>query len=206
MKPKIIPVEAQAVLAEVIRKIGVPGASGAELQAALYEELKHYGVHASCKVCGQTTATYRRPLGESQAATLCAWYANWPDMNYHRLIELYRKCPKLPTIQGGDFAKLRWWGFIREHPVDKFKEDKKHSGTWKITQDGVDWVNRKIKVPPAVYTYNNHVLGDDADQSKWVTVTDCIGRKFSYLALIDPDKWEDIRLPVPEKKKKAVAV
>lgn len=207
-KIKSIPVKAQEKLRAVFENIGKPEGDANVLQVQLIAALMRPGVHNSCKVCGQVTATYRRTLSEGMAATLCAWWAYFKDLEFHKLTQLYSAGWK-QTAQGGDFAKLRWWGFIKEMPVDKQTEDKKNSGKWKLTQNGLDWINGETKTPPAMYAYDDIKLGYDEDQegTEWITVTDCIGRRFSYRALLDPHTWDQIYLPKPakESKKKVLA-
>jgi hypothetical protein len=65
------------------------------------------------------------------------------------------------TSSIGDFAKLRYWGFIER---DKTKK------RWKITEKGKNFIQGQISVPKTVFIQNGVKLGEDTENQ--VTIYD----------------------------------
>jgi hypothetical protein len=80
----------------------------------------------------------------------------------------------------GDFAKLRYWGFIEM--LDERREDgSSNNGHWKMLGRGIEFVRGQISVPSHVYLYDGHALGFDGDQ---ITIRDALKNKFDYDSLM----------------------
>jgi hypothetical protein len=81
-----------------------------------------------------------------------------------------------PTTRGGDWSKLIFWGFIEPKPV-KREDGSDRAGWWRITDHGIAFVSGAIRVPAAVFLYNQVFYGFD---SKTVSVQEALGKKFRY--------------------------
>jgi hypothetical protein len=82
-------------------------------------------------------------------------------------------------VRSNQLPTLRWWGLVERHGNDD--PTQKHSGLWRATPKGVEFVRARIVVPKKVYTYNAEPLefGDEM-----VGIKDCID-KFSYAEVME---------------------
>jgi len=109
----------------------------------------------TCPCCGQLVKVYRRKLNSPMARFLI-----WLVLEVER-----RGAPvpvgEFPMIQnrrgGGDFAKLRYWGLIREVPNDD--DTKRTSGIWEPLPAGHRFVHRQIQVSERALVYDGQVIG-----------------------------------------------
>ena len=88
----------------------------------------------------------------------------------------------MALAQCGDFARFRHYGFVRQKTNDD--EDKKDSGLWKPTQDGMSFLLGETAIhthmlcrPPSLY------IIDTSTPKRFVR--DFVGKKFSYAELIN---------------------
>jgi hypothetical protein len=58
---------------------------------------------------------------------------------------------------------------------------KRHLGLWRPTEQGCDFVDRKISVPKKLFFYANQVVGASQDR---IYITDALGSKFDYEELM----------------------
>lgn len=150
-----------------------------QLRERAFVNLCNIAGHDRCDVCRGPTTTYERKLHAAMVATLVAWWGSWGDYAWHSLNDLYKLKPNLTTVRGGDFAKLAYWGFIQERP--KTDENKKNTGIYRITEDGVAFVLGKTSFSRSAYVYNDHVL---AWSEELVKVHAAIGDAFDYNELM----------------------
>lgn len=133
-----------------------------------------------CPTCNRFAKRYKRRLGAQQVVWLM-----WLVRAFERTGEWVCVQDTAPWarhpggIVGGDYGKLVHWGLITPRLNDD--PTKKSSGYWKPTQQGIDFVLRRVKVPSHVYLYNNCVNG-------WgdglLTIDECLGVKFDYAELM----------------------
>lgn len=130
-----------------------------------------------CPCCGQRCVYYRRPLNSGMAATL-VWlvktFRNFPDWIHVQAI-----APR-HVIRSNEIGKLVHWGLVLLKPNDD-DDSKRTSGHWKPTEKGIDFVDRRIRVPKYVFLYDNIVQGFS---DKLITIDDALGDKFNYAALM----------------------
>lgn len=81
------------------------------------------------------------------------------------------------AARGGDWAKMKYWGLI-EAKQDIRDDGSPRVGYWKITTLGKQFVDKQVKVPSHVYTYNSESLPRTVETM--VTIDDALGTKFSY--------------------------
>lgn len=132
---------------------------------------------AECPCCKQLVKRYVRPMYSRQVLALINLYKlakQKPD--YYHMTQIEGSL----RSGGGDFAKLRYWGFIVEKP--NFKDDKRTSGFWAITEVGSDFVRNAIKVKSHVVLYNNKFLGFTGSD---VSISGVLGTKFNYHELMN---------------------
>ncbi len=133
---------------------------------------------APCPCCGQVCKVYKRHINSPMARFLL-WLVRSYDAQ-PRWIHL----KQFPMIQnrrgGGDYGKLVHWGLIEQKPNDD-EPDKRTSGEWRPTPKGVEFAHRRIKIPDAVFLYDNIRQGfSDIN----IDIEYALGQNFSYQELM----------------------
>ncbi len=145
-----------------------------EIKSFLRENMAK-GVH--CPACEQFVKVYRRPMHATMALTLIRLYhLDRLDVfipRYHHVKEIVKGISDTGT---NDFSKLRYWGLIEEEPKGS-SLNKKSSGMWKITTDGINFVRGSIEVPSRVIILNKRFLGFTGEP---VTIQKVLGERFNY--------------------------
>lgn len=140
-----------------------------------YLETLKAGKKEACPCCGRWAQVYKRSISETVAAQLIRLHHLGGDHLYIHASKL------IPDGQSGsgDLGKAKYFGLIVEMPHDKGA--KKSSGYWKLTQNGVDYVRGLHAIPTFCYVFDDKVL---EFSEKLEFITDTVGRKFDYEALI----------------------
>jgi len=130
------------------------------------------GVH--CPACGQDVKRYKRKLSSGMATALIRLYhkSGGNTLEWVHISELQ-------PLNGGEFAQLKRWQFIDEHLNED--ETKRTSGTWRMTNRGIDFVRGKIKARSHVWTYNGKTVGWSDEH---ITIQQALGDKFNYTELM----------------------
>lgn len=134
----------------------------------------HYEQGVECPCCGQFVKLYKRPIHVTMALALINLYKLGDG--YHHMLTITQD---LGLTGSGDFAKLRFWGFIDEQPNET---DKRTSGFWAITDKGKLFARNLLKVPSSVLLYNNTFQGFEGDH---ISIVDALKNKFDYQTLIN---------------------
>ncbi len=150
-----------------------------ELRATFFEEAEQRG-GTTCPVCDQHGEVYKRKLNNGMAAVLVLLYRVRASGFTHvqTLINATFE-PKVAASVRGDFAKLRYWGFIKERAVST-EEDKRNSGFWVINENGCAFVERRTLAFKHVWVYNREALGFTEET---IDINDALGDHFSYAEL-----------------------
>lgn len=82
---------------------------------------------------------------------------------------------------GGRFAKLRFWGLIEEKKKEFCETEKRTSGMWAITDDGIKFIEGVITVPKYAKLYNMGFYGFEGNE---VNVHEALSTKFNYSELM----------------------
>lgn len=138
-----------------------------------------------CPCCSQYAKIYERKIHFNMARALIIFYkrARVDGMdNFLSLNEVFADQGEHVVRLRGDFPKLKHWGLIVEAGNDD--PEKKTSGCWKLTQNGVKFVENRTKVMSCARIFNDRLLGMSGS---FVSIKDCLGQKFSYLDLMG---WE----------------
>jgi hypothetical protein len=105
----------------------------------------------TCVVCGQHAELYRRRIHATMARQLIVAYREVGTRPFH--------APSLELT--GDFTKLAYWGLIAEQSGRRV--DGGHHGRWRITKEGVAFLEGRARVPEWVLVYNGEKIGTDGD-------------------------------------------
>jgi hypothetical protein len=105
-------------------------------------------------------------------------------------IDVPNTAPKW-ILRSNQLPTMKWWGLVERKAVEppseqqaKKKGDNKHSGLWRPTQKGRDFVFGGLAIPKYVYTYYDTVtrFGDEL-----TTFGEC-NDTFSYIAVMSNGK------------------
>lgn len=114
------------------------------------------------------------------AAALIYLYRHFDHEQFVHKSELVKAKGLATTFGGGDFAKLAYWGLVEEKQLQE-SADKRTSGYWRITTEGIKFVERKTKIKSHVKIYDSRFFGFSGED---VSIEDCLGEKFSYAELM----------------------
>jgi hypothetical protein len=141
----------------------------------------------TCPCCGQLAKVYKRPLNGAMALVLIRM-ASAPleamdGLGYFHVPSYLNNCGLTPEVAAavrGDWAKLVHWDLIEAAP--KVREDgSSRTGEWRLTQLGIAFVNRQVRVLSHLRIYDGSPLGLTG---KYVWITEVLGDGFSYEELM----------------------
>lgn len=140
-----------------------------------FEIEKQEGCH--CPLCGKYAKVYRRKLNSGMASRLIKLY-NATDIfantDYLHISDFLGK-----GMHPTDFSKLKFWGLIESMPNDD--PSKRSSGYWRITYDGMLFVQGNKRVKSHSVAYNDEFICLDGNE---VDIRDCLGKHFDYAELM----------------------
>ncbi len=156
------------------------GMTLAEAQQLLLEAL---GDGAPCPCCSKRAHRDKRTLNRTMASALCWLVQQWEGQGNVGWIDVPKRGPQWMTTSN-QHSTLRWWGLIerRENSGDPTK---KHTGHWRPTKRGVDFIRGLLTVPGAVFSYLGVPL--QFDTTKMVTLDDVLGVDFDYRDAAGPN-------------------
>jgi hypothetical protein len=137
---------------------------------------------AQCPCCNQYAKVYKRKITSSMARGLILMYRHCPVEYIHVNDLNARWRSKDGFFGGGEFAKLSHWGLIEQMEKDPFDDSKKTSGTWRMTQNGRDFVDEKLLVPRHIFIYNNTVINSSKESQ---SIREALRDKFNYKELME---------------------
>lgn len=125
----------------------------------------------SCPCCDRWGKIYGRAINKTMAKSLKWLYDACQDAPSLRdWIDVPNTAPK-SVLRSNQLATLRWWGLV-ERRLPEPDENVKHTGMWRMTLRGMDFVEGKLLVPRKVFTYNGDVVSVSDDQ---VAFKECTG-------------------------------
>lgn len=130
-----------------------------------------------CPCCGQMVKKYTRPLHYSMIICLIKLYKLvQARQDYYHVNDF-----GADSTNGGDFAKLKYWGLIVEKPKDPQNKISRTSGFWTVTVKGKSFLLNRTTVARAIFIYNKKKIGESEQQ---VTAQEALGKKFNYSDLM----------------------
>ena len=137
--------------------------------------LEEFDMYAGgkCPHCNQNVKIYRRPMYDKMIQDLIRLARSGPG--FHHINDFGHH-----TAGGGDFAKLKYWGFCEEQPNPN-NPKKKCSGMWKVTRKGIQFLKGEITAPTHAIVYNRELQGMSTTMH---SVKDCLGVQFDYSELM----------------------
>lgn len=133
------------------------------------------GDGGKCPCCDRWGKIYARSINATMARSLI-WLAG---REKHGIwVDVANDAPRW-LVRSNQLPTLRWWGLVERAPNDD--PHKKHSGMWRATTKGRQFVHGMIQVPQKVFTYD----GEPADWSDDLRfIADCFKDRFDYEAVM----------------------
>ena len=117
-----------------------------------------HGDGGTCPCCERFGKVYARALNKTMVASL-KWLASQNvEKGLREWIDVPNTAPK-SVLRSNQLATLRWWGLVERQLPDPNDKKVKHSGMWRVTLRGMDFVEGRLLVPKKVSTYNGEVVG-----------------------------------------------
>jgi len=144
-----------------------------------------------CPCCKQLCKLYARNMNSARARALI-WLVNKHELALLRRsphsiahgqtcwTHIRTEAPKWLIALGGEFAKLRYWGFITERPNDDKR--KRTSGYWKPTQAGRDFAHGRAMAIKTFYVFDGEV---QRASTELISVRAALGEQFDYQELMN---------------------
>ena len=133
-----------------------------------------------CALCGQFAKVYRRGLGASIVADVIRIYRTQKDLPEGAWVDI----ATVRGVRGGDYAKAEHWGLL-EHAIDD-GTSRKQSGLWRVTEEGIEFIEGRGRVIKAQWFYNGEVApGPWSRDEPLVDVQEALGKKFDFEALMN---------------------
>jgi hypothetical protein len=155
------------------------------ISKAWLEERLDEGV--TCPTCGQHAQRYRRRFNSSMSRWLIILAKLSPryQPTWTRTSDVIKRAASLRgfgTAQASGEAPslLPFWGLIETRP--NTDTDKKHSGVWRPTEKGHDFVDGKVVIPRVAVVYNNTLERLEGDS---LSIREALGKRFSYEELMN---------------------
>lgn len=142
------------------------------LEDAKVETLRKLTEGSHCPCCGQFAKEYKRKLNTGMALCLVNLYKLGKWEEYHHISKIFVGHP-------GDFAKLKYYGFIVEEV--NMNTTTRTSGMWRITDEGRRFILRERTANSHFKVYNSEFRGFEGDQ---IDIIEALGEKFNYAELM----------------------
>lgn len=129
-----------------------------------------------CPICGQFVKVYKRTIHATMARQLISAYRKNGTQFFH-LSDVVSE----GLTGAGDFSKLEMWGLIAGQQHIKGEDGKRTSGIWRITDDGVAFLQGLSSVKKYAVVYNGRCIDMTGEP---ISITDALGKNFDYLELM----------------------
>ena len=135
------------------------------------------GWKGDCPCCGRWTQVYRRTIHTAVALQMIRLYR----LGGHSGLFVHAS-RLIPDGQSGsgDLSKAKYWNLLREKPHEVGQ--KKSSGYWSLTAEGVAFVTRAKMIPQYALVFDDSVL---AFSPEMIGIEAALGKKFDYNELMN---------------------
>lgn len=135
------------------------------------------GEDAHCPCCNRYAKIYKRRIHMSAARGLIKLYRLGGDKQYVRCSDFILEGQAGP----GDTTKMKHWGLVEPQALDENVTNKRTSGMWRLTPDGVRFVRGELRVPSIKVVYDDEVIATDGAD---ISIQEALGDKFNYSELM----------------------
>jgi hypothetical protein len=130
----------------------------------------------ACPCCDQFCKVYKRKLNANMVRGLLWLYKTAGETSDWLYVP-----GQQPSwlAKSRELPKCRHWRLAEQRDNDDTA--KKDSGYWRVTSDGCDFAERRMRVPSHCHLYDNEIVGWSDTK---VTIEEALGEKFSYAELM----------------------
>ena len=129
-----------------------------------------------CPCCDRKKKVYKRALNAGMACELIKLFkVNKPEP------EAFMAHYTFTSTRSGEISKLRHWGLVEQKEKSPEDENKRTSGYWRITQRGIDFVLRKVRVKGHIFMEDGKCVGYSNETTD---IVEALGKKFDYNELM----------------------
>jgi hypothetical protein len=144
----------------------------------------NYSKGVECPCCKQFVKLYKRKLNSGMARTLILIYKesnrqNASGYKERPWIHVKNLLMDLKAQNSHDWTLLKHWGLLEDEITDP---DRSANGYWRITMDGVNFVENRLSVPRVASFYNGKLIG--MILNSFTDIVAALGDKFNYEELI----------------------
>ena len=134
---------------------------------------------AVCPCCDQLARRYQRKLSSSMAAALILIRRAFRKQSdwLHVPEYLTEVAAQGAIVRGGDWAKLTHWQLLEAKQDEVRKDGSRRIGFYKITDRGVDFVERRVQVAKYAFIYASHLIGLSDTTT---TIDEALRERFNY--------------------------
>ena len=132
----------------------------------------HLDEGAACPLCTQRAQIYKRKINSGMARSLIHMY---------RLAGQGWVHVKVIGAGSREEGKLAYWGLVEEQKGIGMHGGR--AGYWRVTDKGLAFIRKQIRVPKYAKVYNGRVLGFEYDGG--ADITEALGTKFNYTDLMN---------------------
>jgi len=125
------------------------------LQEAQEEFVGRLPDGTTCPCCGRWGKVYGRALNYKMAAGL-RWIVYTWEQNDAQWIDVPNTGPRW-LLRSNQHPTLRWWDLLERKPNTE-DDTRKHTGFYRPTEEGLQFVNGMIRVPKKVFTFDDNVI------------------------------------------------
>lgn len=125
-----------------------------------------------CPVCDRWGRIYARGINKTMAQSLM-WLCK-AIKDDDGWVDVPTSAPRW-LVRSNQLSTLRWWLLVERKGNDDPKN--KHSGMWKATKLGEEFVYGIKKIPEKVYTYNGEV---EVVSQNSIHISECFKEYFDY--------------------------
>lgn len=157
----------------------LPGLTLAEAQGILRGGLRS-GVPCPC--CGQNAKVYKRKFHSGMARDVIVFYRHTRKTSSKNPSGWFKATDVLMEAgaQRADYDKLVLWDLLERG--DEKKDDGNSAGMFRLTGDGIGFVEGTVVVASHVLIYNGRMLAFSEED---IGIRDALGRKFDYSELMN---------------------
>jgi hypothetical protein len=105
-----------------------------------------------CPVCGSLAKVYPRTLTKGMVKSMAKMVELGGRTNPVTIRDL--------NANGGDHAKLRFWGFVYQQHDSKTGK----AVGWRVTENGMDFLHGKLSAPRTAYLFQNCLVGYSVEE------------------------------------------
>lgn len=139
-----------------------------------------------CPCCGRWGKIYKYKVNATMARGLMWMYSVSPLGEW---VNIQERGPKW-LLRSKSLSTAKHWGLIERLELDdEENKDTRHSGVWRLTLRGREFVKNKTLIEEHVFIFDDRIVKFSKSMA---SIVDCLGKKFSYTELMNSRMSDDV--------------